>query len=654
MEENKTILSPTEYLESDIINENTVSNSSVKLNASDPSDILKNNIATSENIDVDSKSAILEGLESEEPEVKQSATESIPPEIKEKTETDYFASLSQSATLNYIRKVETSLKHNSQADFTQAMSLFNQRINAMEAAVNANPKKRDFGTVADNDMTRWWFGENAKYSSGTNMIIPAQSTNEKYALYNMELSPLVAAYNKGYYVDNGVMKPITSASDNERLVVEFDMQGEPFMVSKSWSDDPNSLMRTAFGVDDMYSDTLFSTIVRGSFSGMSKVLEAASWITSPFDVETSNRFANYAKYLYLQTEDEKENFFKRTVFNISDGVFQMMPILMATPSMVGMFTKAGFSQAAAIRLAVASTSTFMGAEAGGAVMNQLIENGVPRDQAWMHSIVPFTAAIISENIFSSNILESAFVSGKISNKALSELVKETVSKTGTIKASSIAGNKILANNLKNKIGKQFDLFFKNPYLIPFAAGIEEASEEIFENVINTFAAPYQNARILTDAHDTYNVYKNAEYRPTGDGNYLKILRDGTSSVVGEKEMLSEQKDFENSIKIIRDPNLLETGINFEEAVSAFFSSAIMGAFSIPTHLSARKNVKKQQAENTKFSMIARYYVESKNKSSAEGVIRQNFRQVVNDGGLEHLNVDEQGNPATTKNSTNKS
>jgi hypothetical protein len=336
------------------------------------------------------------------------------------------------------------------------------------------------------------------------------------------------------------------------------------------------------------------------------------------------------------------------VFNVSDGVFQMLPILMATPSMVGMFMKAGLSQAVAIRLAVASTSTFMGAEAGGAVMNQLIENGVPRDQAWMHSLVPFTAAIISENIFSSNILESAFVSSKISNKALNELVKETVSKTGTIKASSIAGNKILANNLKNKIGKQFDLFFKNPYLIPFAAGIEEASEEIFENVINTFAAPYQNARILTDAHDTYNVYKNAEYRPTSDGNYLKILRDGTSSVVGEKEMLSEQKDFENSIKIIRDPNLLETGINFEEAISAFFSSAIMGAFSIPTHLSARKNVKKQQAENTKFSMIARYYVESKNKASAEGVIRQNFRQVVNDGGLEHLNVDEQGNPATTK------
>lgn len=503
---------------------------------------------------------------------------------------------------------------------------------------------------ADNALSRKLFdnGINVFYNASIPEYSPA-SPSQQTSLFTIDgeikdfYTAEKVAIDKQFYInEKGEQRPFSELSKYDKLDIAYDDTIGYHYKKGNWDELTENDIRSVWGTQYGEDPNLFSTAVMGVVNGfVGKSMYGLGYISSLFGFEkTKNILYNFGRSLnYTSKGIQDEWSLQNMTYYTFDGIGQVIPIFIAMNTMPELLiAKFGMTSQQAFNTTMWTTRLFMGAEAGGAVSDQLIKMGVPEKEAKIQALTYFGAAIASESLFATNFLEKLAYTKSYKNNFIKDVILESFDKAGINYAKTAAGKSYLVNSKARSMFSSFD----SPVVKYLGSLVEEPLEEMGENIMTASVAPMQNAMMYHNAKSRTELYDDNSFYEKNGKYYIKT-KNGDITSLPQDEWETAKKEYINSFKMLDNSVYLGEDYNFSEAVYAGLSTAIVGAFGLPANISAKKAINKQKKSNTSLAILAKHMADN---PANEQKIFDTLEKMVANGLFSAYNIDKDGNPAT--------
>jgi hypothetical protein len=450
------------------------------------------------------------------------------------------------------------------------------------------------------------------------------------------------AIDKQFFIDeNNIKRPLSEVNRLDKLEFAYNDEMGWHYKRGNWSELSTNDLRSFWGIQYGEDPYLIETATMGILNGFvgkgAKGLGyLAGWVGADKEKNVLYNFGRSMEYTSKGIQDEWS--LQNITYHTFDGVGQMLGVILMMKGMPSaMISKLGMTSEQAFNASLYTTRVLMGAQAGGAVQDQLIKMGVPEKEARLHSLTAFMAAILSESMIPGNFVEKMAYTGKFKDSFIRNVVADALEKKGISSITTAGKSAGMQAALRNMFAKM-----DAPMLQAFMSVPEEMLEEVTENMINSSMAPFQNAMMYKNAKDRSALYNGADFYQNGNKYFVKY-NDGTIQELNKDDWNNRQVEYSRTAMMLQNNTYLEEDFNASEAIYAGLSTMITSALGLPGNISQQQWAKHREKENVSKAILAKHLSVN---PDAELEIREEFNKYLANGAFNKYHVNKDGSPAT--------
>ncbi len=622
----------------------------LKLNPEEYTDLKSNSDLDEGNIIVtaDDEGTIRESLLSEIKDVPEGQERIVAEEVDDNATQRYLEQVRMAKALNHQRSAVAFLEN-------QFMSMPDIPGYLLYGG-GANEKRIPPRIVADNKYGRMYAARNPNTiireggSWGIVEVSPSEMTSLNVGGKKIEnyWKPEALARNQGFYIDRyGSKKRLSKRGFWDNIVTEYDDEHGWHYRQRGWSEQSNGISRSIWGIQDGSSFNLATTayikFINGSVGKGITSLGYAMSALSPLLGDKPSQFLYNVGRSFNYTSDKMEDrgsahFWFGEIF---DGVGQFIPVALG----MRMFKAAHFAkmfnlpmeqaQRWAFRSGLWSTRLFMAGEAGGGMHDALIQMGVPRKEAYWHSLAYFAAAVVSESMIPGNAVEKMFSNNLYGPGVIRNVVNNELKKKGVTKGLTNAGKASWLRSAMNRMD-----FTAHPVANMVYASFEESLEEVFEGIATGLLAPWQNERVRRSAE---RRARNTDRLYESGGQYFALNKEGKVRELSHEAYMNINEDLRRNNELLHMEEYMEEDLfDIVEPVSAFASTFLTTLFGLPASISSYSNAKQKTQENINKAILARQIALNPNTANEVRAMLEEYKAK---GAFEQFNFTHDGKVA---------